>query len=283
MKPKQKKTIYYNDEAKDDFSNVQIKKRKQINVNQSYNYLPKSRAFKFASFVFYFLFATPLLIVANFLFFKTKTKGRKNLRKLKGKGYFVYANHTHYRDAWLTPISIARFKKSYVIAEKSAFEIPIARGLVKIGGGLPVPDTPLGLKNLAKSIATIIENKQIVTIFPEAHIWPYFTGIRPFPLTSFRFAANTNAPAVPVAVCYKKKKLFGNYRKPKQVVFIGEPVFAKSHFSNRENAEFLRKECYSFIKATTKRESTYSYVDYVKAPEKIKQDEVLKNEKEAVI
>ena len=53
-------------------------------------------------------------------------------------------------------------------------------------------------------------------------MWNYFTGVRDFPVSSFKFAVNANAPAVPVAVTYKKRK--NEARKPKFVINIGEGV-----------------------------------------------------------
>lgn len=262
MENNSKKIIYYTDEQNDDFFNMSKKNLKQINVNKDYVYLPKSFIFKFLSFIFYYIIALPLLIIGNTLIFRTTTKGRKNLKSIRKKGFFVYANHTNYKDAWLTPISVAFYRKTYIIAEKTAIQIPIIRHLVKAGGALPVADTPSALKNLSCAVTQIIKQNKIITIFPEAHIWPYFTGIRPFPITSFRFPAKAGAPAVPVAVCYKKKWFFGDMRKPKQVIFIGKPIFPNPNFSYRENAQFLRDECYNFIKTTLEKESTYSYIEY---------------------
>ncbi len=263
-----KKITYYTDETKDDFAGLENINTVSTKVDKNFNFLPTSILFKVFSFVFYYLFACPILFLANLLFFKTKTVGRKNIKHLKNQGFFVYANHTHYKDAWLTPISVAPARKNYIISNKAAFEIPVVRHLVQAGGALPVPDTPVALINLSKAINKIIENKKVITIFPEAHIWPYYTGIRPFPITSFRFAANANAPAVPVAVCYKQKKFLGNIRKPKTVVFIGKPIYPKPNLTKKENAEFLRNQTYNYIKTTLKQESTYSYIIYKKVLKK---------------
>ncbi len=285
MKKSSKKVIYYSDEHNDDFFSMNKEDLKQVNVDKNYVYLPKSFIFKFLSFIFYYIIAIPLISLANLLLFRTRTKGRKNLKGLRKKGYFVYANHTNYKDSWLTPVLIAPFRKAYIIAEKTAVQIPIIGHLVKAGGGLPVADTPNGLKNLLIAIDQIIKENKLVTIFPEAHIWPYHTGLRHFPTTSFRFPAKTGAPAVPVAICYKKKWFFGDIRKPRQVAYIGKPIYPNPELSNRENAEYLRDECHAFIKATLEQESTYAYVEYVKTIENnlIESDSFIEEEKEVII
>lgn len=284
MKKKAKKVVFYSDSKNDDFFEMNTNNLKQVDVDANYVYLPKSILFKLFSFIFYYLIAIPILTVANLLFFRARIKGRKNLKGLRKKGYFVYANHTNYKDSWLTPISIARLRKTYIIAEKTAVRIPFVGHLVKAAGGLPVPDTPTALKNLTKAIDKIISKNQVITIFPEAHIWPYYTGVRDFPTTSFRFPSKTGSPAVPVAVCYKKKLLFGDVRKPRQVIHIGKPVYPKSKLSVKENAELLRDECHAFIKATTEKESTYSYVEYVKTSTDILDNNTyIEEEKEVAI
>ncbi|MGI5842304.1 MAG: lysophospholipid acyltransferase family protein [Christensenellales bacterium] len=260
---KNKKVFYYNDESNDDF--FPTKTSLSVTVDGNYNYLPKSALFKVFSFVFNFVFALPLLFIANTLVFGVSVKGRKNIKELKQKGFFVYANHTSFQDAWLTPIFVAPFRKNYIIVNKNAIQIPVVASLVKAGGALPVPDTIGAFKNLNQAINEIVVNKkQIVTIFPEAHIWPYYTKVRPFPQTSFKFAAKANAPVVPVAVCYERRAILGNKRKPKTTVYIGRPVYPKPELSEKENAAFLRDETHKFIKETTAIKSTFAYIDYVK-------------------
>ena len=272
---KSKKIIYYKDELKDDFLNT--KTSLNVIVDGGYNYLPKNIFFKIASFWFYFLFAFPLVFLVNYLFFGISVKGRKNLKYLRKQGYFIYSNHTSFRDSWLGPISIAPFRKVYVISNKDAIQIPVVNVITKFAGALPVADTVSGLKNLNLAIIELIKKKKVVTIFPEAHIWPYYTKIRPFPLTSFRFASITNSPAVPVAVCYKKRKFLGNIRSPKMHVYIGKPVYPKQELTDRENATYLKNEVFNYIKKTVEKESTYAYVEYVKI-ENIKQSNVNEDE-----
>lgn len=253
---------YYQDETKDDFFHT--KTSIQTTVNGDYNYLPKNALFCVFSFLIYYFVALPLLFVANVFVYGTRVHGRKNLRALRKKGFFVYANHTHYADAWLTPVFVAPFRRAYIVANKDAIQIPVVRVLTKALGALPVADTVNGLKNMNNAITTLIEKNKVVTIFPEAHIWQYHTGLRPFPITSFKFASSTSAPAVPVAVCYKKRKLFGDRRKPVAHVFVGEPIYPQPHLNERQNAEFLRDSVHDYIKNTLLEESNYAYYTYVK-------------------
>lgn len=259
---KNNRVKFYTDETKDDFQKT--KTSLSVTVDGNYDYLPNSFVFRFFSFIFYYFIAIPILSLVSLFVFPFHTKGRKNLRKLKKQGYFIYANHTHFKDSWMAPISLVPFRKVYIVCNKDAIQIPVIDKLVKAAGGLPVADTIAGLKNMNQAIKQVIEKNKVVMIYPEAHIWYFYTKIRPFPVTSFKFAAQSNVPAVPVAVCYKKKKLFGEKRKPKTVVYIGEPIYPKAELSEKENAIYLRDQVFAYIQQTIEKESTYSYYQYIK-------------------
>lgn len=253
---------YYKDEKNDDFANT--KTSLSVNVDSNYKYLPNNIFFKIFSFFVYYFIALPVFTLARIFFARFRVKGRLKLLKLYNKGFFIYANHTSSKDAWMAQSAIVPFRRVYVIANKDAIQIPIVNVLVKALGGLPVADTMGGLKNLKRAVNKIIDNKKVMLVFPEAHIWPYYTKVRPFPITSFKFPASTNAPVVPVAVCYKRKLFFGDLRKPKSVVYIGDPIYPKSELRPRENAIYLRDKVYSYIVDTTTKYSTYAYYQYIK-------------------
>lgn len=266
---------YYTDESKDDFQNT--KTSLSVTVDGNYDFLPKSIFFKTFSFLFYYFIALPILTISSMFIWRFNTKGRLKLWKLRKKGFFIFANHTHFKDSWMAPVTIVPFRKVYIICNKDAIQIPVIDKLVKAAGGLPVADTFAGLKNLNLAVNKVIKNKKVVMIYPEAHIWYFYTKLRPFPVTSFKFAAQNNAPAVPVAVCYKKKWLFGEKRKPKTVTYIGDPIYPKPELSEKENTIYLRDSVFSYIKEKTEKESNYSYYKYVKMlsmeNDKITQDE----------
>lgn len=260
-----KKIKYYVDETKDDFQPT--KTYFSVTVDGNYKYLNNSKAFKFFSFILYYLIASPLLAIYSFLILGIRVKGKKNLKPLKKTGYFIYANHTHYIDAWLGSVLINLFsKRNYIIANKDAIQIPVVDKLVKALGALPVADTVSGLKNLTDAVTTIVNNNKVVTIFPEAHIWYYYTKVRPFPLTSFKFPVISNKPVLPVAVTYKKRKLFP-FLKPRMIVNIGKPIFPKPELSDKENITYLRDEVYNYIKQQTSSPDNFAYYEYVKVTE----------------
>ena len=101
-------------------------------------------------------------------------------------------------------------------------------------------------------------------IFPEAHIWPYYTGTRPMRFSSFKLASKNQVPIVPIATTYKKRKFF---KKPRMVVYIGEPIMFDKALSTNENAQIYKQKTEEFIKEKTSR-NNFVYRRYIKIENK---------------
>lgn len=268
---KKDRVLYYNDELNDDF--VKAKTNLDVTIDENYEYLINGYLRKFLSFLIYHFIAFPLLFLEGKIFRGIKVVGKKNLKSVKKNGYIMYCNHTDYKDAYLGHVFISHPKRTYIIANKDAVSIYFIRRLVKDLGALPVPETLQAYKNFNQAISKVLKDKKCIMIYPEAHIWPYYTKIRPFPVTSFRYCASNNVPCVPVAMTYQKRKgLFMKYKKPRQVVYIGKPMFPSQDLSIKDNANNLRNYTYDFMDKTTSEHSTYEYIKYVKKEPETKID-----------
>lgn len=67
--------------------------------------------------------------------------------------------------------------------------------IIEMLGAIPVPGNKTAMKRFLEAIQKRIEQKSSITIYPEAHIWPYYTKIRPFKDVSFQYPItlrNTN-------------------------------------------------------------------------------------------
>ena len=63
-------------------------------------------------------------------------------------------------------------------------------------GALPLPDDREAMKHFLDEIAKKIEQDKCVMIYPEAHIWPNYTKIRPFTDSSFRYPVQLKSPVM---------------------------------------------------------------------------------------
>lgn len=258
MKPK--KTLYYKDELNDDFAARDIKTK---DISEKYNYEKKGILWRFASFILYYVVAVPIVTVYNRFVHGERIKNKKVLRKYKRKGYFLYGNHTMEAADAFTPGRITFPHKANIIVSPTAVSVPVVSSLVEMLGGIPVATTFGGMRKFASTISDYSKKNKTIMIYPEAHIWPYYTGIRPFKDVSFKYPAMENKPVFCFTRVFRKR-LFR--KRPGVTVYIDGPFFPKSDLSVKENQKYLRDKVYDAM-TTRARANTVDYIRYVKIDE----------------
>ena len=117
--------------------------------------------------------------------------------------------------------------------------------VVRALGGIPVPTD---IRNLGRFHGELLKLSpgNCVVIYPEAHIWPYYTGIRPFPATSFGYPAYDGAPVFAMTNCYQKRR-FGRF--PKVVTYLDGPFYPDASLPMEARKKKLRDQCYEAMQA----------------------------------
>ncbi|MBO4367036.1 MAG: hypothetical protein J5843_05205, partial [Clostridia bacterium] len=233
MKLKQR-IIYYKDEQNDEFSKAKIKARP---IDGSYRYV-RSR---FLSFILYRIIATPLAFLYTKLVFGQKTVGREKWAAVNGSGAFLYGNHTQASADPLIPNLIRFPGKVYTICHPANVSMPVFGRLMPYVGAIPLPDGMAAYRNFIACITQRIDEKAVVTVYPEAHIWPYYTKIRPFPDTSFTYPAQLDKPVYCFTNTYKARKI---RKKPRIVSYLDGPFYPDRSLPVRQRAAALREEVY---------------------------------------
>mgnify|MGYP000868868179 CR=1 FL=1 len=251
------RTIYYYDELSDDFSPTKGK-IKQKKIDKSYRYLRRSLLWHVFSFILYRLIATPVAFLFNKIGFGVKIKNKKALKKIK-TGYFLYGNHTQVAADAFNPSIIAFPRRANILVNADAVSIPVVGKIVPMLGGMPLPSTKEAAKNFLNAIKAKIEKKQVITVYPESHIWPYYNKIRPFTEASFKYPLIFNVPAVGFTVTYRQRKILK--KLPLLItVTISDPIFPQDCKSKSE----LRNRIYDFMVKTVEEEKSYEYIKYIK-------------------
>lgn len=256
---KKTKVIYWKDENKDDFDEVGLKRPE---VPQGYKYKRTNPFNNFISGLFYHGVAKPCL--GLYCFFKgIRYKGKKNLKKLEGRGAFIMSNHVAITDVF-------KFQ-SYVFFNKRRVNItgypdtltmPIVRNLARALGYLPIPLAG-DLKNMVAMVDSFkfyLEKRQFILIYPEAHIWPYYTKIRNFHVGAFNYPAKLEAPVLPIVTTWRKSKFC---KKPKQTIYILEPIFPDPNKTASENKDYLHEATLEAMKKCADSVSQYEYIKYI--------------------
>ena len=201
----------------------------------------------------------PIKIGYSKIKFRLKYIGREKLKKYKNTGYFIYANHTQpFADTFIP--SVANYpKRNFLIVNPANVSIKYAGHIIEMLGAIPTPDDKTAAKKFLQTIEKRIKQKYSVTIYPEAHIWPYYTKIRPFKDVSFKYPVELNVPVFSLTNTYQS---YGK-NKIKIVSYIDGPFFAKNELNKKEKQKDLRNIVYKTMQERSKN-SNVEYIKYVK-------------------
>ena len=253
-----KKIIYYDDTKNDDFANNGFEAK---TVPPDFPFAIHNPVWAVLEFILYRLIATPLVWLIGKVGFGLKIKDRKNLRSLKDTGYFLYGNHTQSMMDAYTPSLLAFPKHIHIITGPEAVSVPVLRNAVQILGGIPLPGTVSGYRSFLNALHLRIKQNRGIAIYPEAHIWPWYTGIRPFSDGSFTYPVRENVPVIAYVTTYRKRKIFKNLW-PCITVRISKPFYPDTTLSPHEAKKKLRDQVYEFMCKTANNPENYAYYEY---------------------
>ncbi len=254
-----KRVIYYSDELNEEFSGSSVKPK---TIGADYKYISKNPIYKFFSFIAYRLIATPIA----FLYVKCKGikfVNKQVLKKAKGRGYFVYANHTNKFSDVLSPHIISFPTKTYTIVASENVNIPVLGNATKMLGALPLANTLEGTRNFMNAVEKRVVQGHPVLIYPEAHIWPYYTKIRPYKSTAFRYPVKFQDPSYCYTTTYQQN---GKRKKPKIVIYVDGPFYPDKSLDLKAQQEDLRNRIYDCMVERSKN-SDYETIKYIKKGE----------------
>ena len=251
----EKKIIYYQNELEDEFSTAQIIPKK---IDDNYVYIYNSAFKKFTHFFWYRIVATPIAYIYLKIVFGHCIKNRKVLREYKKGGYVLFGNHTQDIGDAFIPTMITTPKDAYVIVHPNNVSMPVLGHVTPSLGALPLPDTVGAGKRFMKAIETRLSENNAIVIYPEAHIWPYCTKIRPFYDKSFYYPIKYGCPVFCFTNTYQKRKIG---KKPRIVTYVDGPFFPDTALADKDKRRDLRDRVYSCMLERSKL-STVEYIEY---------------------
>lgn len=206
----------------------------------------------------------PLKVLYQKIKFHLKYVGRQKLRECNNRGYFIYGNHTQpFADTFIP--SVANYPhRNFFIVNPENVSMPGMHVLVEMLGAIPIPCDIGGMKNFVKSVEDKIKRNYSVTIYPEAHIWPYYTGIRPFKAVSFQYPVKLNCPVYALTNTYHERK--GKPGKVNIVTYIDGPFYPDENLKPKERQQELRDRVYRCMTERS-RESDIEVIQYRRAQE----------------
>lgn len=252
-----RKVYYYNDELNDEFSGVT---RNKFIIDENYKYKRKGILWKILEFIVYRICVMPFTYVYMKIKFAHKIVGKKKLKASKGKGYFMYGNHTLMAGDAFIPNIINYPTKTYTVVNSDNVSVWLTRGFIIMCGALPLPSTLDATKNFVNYMEDRIKNNKVIQIYPEAHIWPYYTGIRPFKSSSFKYPIKFQVATYSITNTFHRRKFSKN---PKIITYIDGPFYTDTTLPLKEQEKTLRDMVYDNMCENAKK-NTYEIHKYIK-------------------
>lgn len=253
---KKQQTYFYSNEHDE----VKIFNIKKTTIDENYKYSTKNPFYNFLSLLTYWFFAKPIAWFYFVIIKRVKFKNKHVMKNYKKSSYFIYSNHTQQYCDCFCPALICLNKKPHIIVNADNISISFWGKLLKMWGALPLPDNLSATKNFYSAIENTLSKNNPIVIYPEAHLWPYYTKIREFNNVSFRYPIKYNKPVFTFTTVYKRKKLG---KKPKILIYVDGPFFADQNLSDKEKQQNLRDKVYLQLKNRASL-SNYEFVKYIK-------------------
>lgn len=193
-------------------------------------------------------------------FLHLKFENEEILKEVKNTGYFVYGNHTLPVADSLSIFLLEPLTKVSAIVTAANLAIPVVGSWLTYGGVVPIPTDRHRLLEFNQAVVNKIKNKKSMFIYPEAHVWPYYTKIRPLNLGSFHYPVETGAPVYCKTTTFQKRR-WG--KRPKITVYIDGPI----DWNRKQSKIDQEKELLEKVQATLEQRSklsTYEYIHYKK-------------------
>ena len=255
---KQKERIIYYDSLKDDdFSGTNIEVKP---LRDNYTYVHKNPFWILAEACLYYIIAKPAMLFTTKFICHQKFANKKLIKQAKKTGAILYGNHTTFLADSFAPHLLFPLKKTRIIVSPETMSIRGIQRLLAMLGVMPLTEKLSLKKKFLHAMRHYLNKRKLILIYPEAHIWPYYTKIRPFDDASFKYAALFDKPVYTITNCYQKRK-FG--KKPKIITYLDGPFYPNPELSTKENAAYLRDICYKAMVDRTEKYSTYEYIKYI--------------------
>ena len=170
----------------------------------------------------------------------------------------MYANHTQvFADTFLTS-NVIYPKRNYLIVNPENVSMKFLGNFVQMFGAIPIPTGRDGMKNFLTAIKYHIQKGHSITIYPEAHIWPYYTKIRPFKSVSFKYPIELDKPVFCITNTYQKR----GKNKVKITSYIDGPFFVNKNLETKqEQKKDLRNRVYNQMVERSKN-SNFEFIKY---------------------
>jgi len=205
-------------------------------LGRSYKYLNRGVIHRIISFLAHNVIAPPIAYLYSRVVLGDKLIGKK---ALKGhKSAVLYCNHTEPVGDALAPHTFVFPKPAYTVVHPDNLALPVLGKLIPYLGAIPTPIDLATSRSFSQCLSHRIDRGSAIVIFPEAHVWKKYTGIRPMDDGAFSIPGKYGAPAFAVTRVYRRRKFFGT----RCHIYIDGPFFEDTSVPRAEARIKLKEE-----------------------------------------
>lgn len=188
----------------------------------------------------YYVIATPLLLLFDWLVFGIRVRGRRHIRQVKGQGAVLVCNHVHPFDCTFLGLLFWPRRAVFTSLER-LFSVPVVGPLIHWMGSVPVPFAPSKMRFFLDEMVRAVQGGRLLCIYPEGELLLRCGHLREFREGAFTIAARAEAPVIPVMVTSRPPaglwRLFK--RRPCMTITAGEPIYPDVSLPARQRARQL--------------------------------------------
>ena len=261
--PKEERVFYYESEEDYPIKTDEQEKKVEVGLPEGYEFIFKNPFKKLWSAVLFRGFK----LYGQFYergFWQAKFYGREKLKEAKRKGYVIYANHTNPFHDVFGP-ALAADRRIFTIISPFNLKVPGIGKYLPYIGALPLGKSKEEKQAFNEAVDKRLKQKNVLVVYPEAHVWPYATKARKFPAgdKSFKYAVRNNLPIFTMTTTYHKRKDKKHGDLPRMDVYVDGPFFPDENKTEAENRAELAKKAYESMVKYSKKNS-YEYFKYIK-------------------
>ncbi len=186
-------------------------------------------------------------------------KNRKVLKQAGKNGFFLYGNHTQPIGDVVLPAAATLPRRIYTVVSPANLSLPVLGKILPYLGALPLPSSLSGMKQLHEAMAHHLQDGHPIIIYPEAHVWPYYAGVRPYPEAAFKYPVKFHAPVYCMTTTYQKRR-FG--KKPRLTLYLDGPFYPDSTRTSKAQSIALRDAVYDCMKRRCEAHNNVEYIVY---------------------
>ena len=181
----------------------------------------------------------------------------RDLRKFP-LGCMLFCNHTQPLGDPFLPALAAYPRRVWAVVSSSNLAIPGLGKLLPRLGALPIPETPSKMREFNRAVSERLSRGDCVVVYPEAHVWPYCTFIRPFPPISFGFAVSNQVPVFSMTATYQSRP---GRARPCMTLFLDGPFAPEPGTPRSRQKQSLCAQVRDAMEARS-AENTQAYIEY---------------------